>query len=176
MVKNDPVVFYSDLRSGLNYHCIDSAIVKALEQADDFKLEYHISDKNFKHVEDKLILHNLFNNILEILRKETVNPSFKRVLYISEDFIRTKTMKSPVLIKQLRVLKKILPIPFIVPLSNDAFLGMDGRVKELNSKCLEFYKRKKIKLKELKRYFNDKGYKSLTATLSGTVNLKGLYY
>jgi hypothetical protein len=172
----ESTVFYSDIRSGINYFNIDSVILDALIQTKEFKEEYNISSKNFKHVENKIILHNLFQNILSLLKNNNINTDYKPVLYVSDKMMETNELKSEIVLKQLKLLKKLLPIPVIIPLSDSIFIGFEGPLKELNYKCLEFFCKRKIKLKELKRYFTEKGYSTLSNALSSTVNLKGLYY
>lgn len=167
---------YSDLRSGLNYFNIDNIVKLSISQTSDFKEEYNISSKSFKHVENKILLHNLFENILKLLKSNNINPSFKPVLYITEKMCISPEVKEDIVFTQLKILKKLLPIPFIIPLSESVFSGFDGPIRELNSRCMELFNKRKIKLKELKRYFSEKGYTSLSNTLSSTVNLKGLYY
>ena len=170
------ILLYSDLRAGINYFNVDSTIKISVEQVREFKEEYNISSKNFKHVENKILLHNLFENILKLLKNNNTNNSFKPALYVTETMLDSPEMKSEVVLKQLKILKKLLPIPIIIPFSEAVFTGLDGPLKEINLKCMEFYSKRKIKLKDLVRYFNEKGYSSLSNTLSSTVNLKGLYY
>lgn len=167
-------VSYSDFKAGLIYLNIEKCIEHTFLEVENFKNEYCIDAKRFKVVEDKIFLHHLFENIIELLRKE--HSTFKPVLYVPETAFKTGLEKSVVAIKQLKTIKRLLPVPLIVPLSESIFTGFEGEIKELNNKCLSFYNSRKIKLQTLKRYFSDKGYTSLLTTLSSTVNLKGLYY
>lgn len=162
--------------SGLIFISLETALSETLWEVDNFKQEYNISTKNFKYVEDKLFLHNIFNNIIKLLKENKDIDRYKPVLFIPELVFNQKQIKTPVILKQLRTLKKLLPIPLIIPLADNIFLNRDGKLKEINNKCLYFYTQRKIKLKELKRYLKDKGYTSLLETLSSIINLKGFYY
>lgn len=168
------VVFsFTDFRACLNYISIQKSIERTFLEVEDFKNEYCIDNKRFKVVEDKIFLHHLFNNIINLLKEN--HSQYKPVLFVPDTMVGD-LKKSVVALKQLKTLKKLLPVPLIIPLSVNIFTGFDGEMKELNNKCLEFYSNRKIKLQTLKKYFSDKGYTSLSSTLSSTVNLKGLYY
>lgn len=164
--------FFEDVKFKFNYIDLEPTIEKTLLDVEDFKLEYHISNKNFKYVEKNIIFHNLFTNILEIVKYYNQLNGFKPVLYTVENYIKRKP---EVLIKQLKVLKKVLPVPFFVfkgNITDDAY----GKLKEMNMKSMNFYSNKRVKLKDIKKYLNDNGYSTLANTMSSIVNLKGFYY
>jgi hypothetical protein len=168
---------WNDARYGLAYHCVDNVITTALDRVDDFKAEFHISDKNLKYVQDKLFLHYLFDSIMEFLRKNTTDNTFKPVLFLSEERIQQKDLQSEVIIKQLKLIKKLLPIPLLIPLSAQIFISnREGNLKELNEKIVNFYAKRKVSVRRLKNYFDDKGYSTISDTLSSMVNLKHLFY
>jgi hypothetical protein len=168
---------YIDNLYKLIYICIDDVIDETVLDVGDFKHEYNISTKNFKFVEDKIYFHHLFLNILKVLRENSLENSYKPVLYISYEKIATKNIKLPIILKQIKVLKSLLPIPLIIPIKTLLFSSKsEGKIKELNLKCSEFYSKRKIKLAKLKKYLDTKGYTTLNNSLSSIVNLKGVYY
>ena len=165
---------YTDLKSGLIFISIDGCIERTFLEVEDFKNEYCIESKKFKFVEDKIFLHHLFENVIKLLRKES--SKYKPVLLVTEEYLTSDLNKSATALRQLKTIKRLLPVPLIIPLSRHIFTGLGGDFKELTNKCLSFYQNRKIKLQTVKKYFSDKGYTSLLTTLSSTVNLKGLYY
>ena len=164
--------FFKDVKFKFNYIDLESTIEKTLLDVEDFKLEYHISNRNFKYVEKNIIFHNLFTNILELVKHYNQLNGFKPVLYTIENYIK---QKPEILIKQLKVLKKVLPIPLFVFRENIAEDPM-GKMREMNNKSMDFYTNKRVRLRDIKKYLNNNGYSTLANTMSSTVDLKGFYY
>jgi len=158
------------------YINLDKDIEKAFDQIEDFKEEFKIASEKLKHVKDKLFLHYMFINILENIKSVGEVSSMKVVLYITPHTLKDKKLKDSQILKQLKILKSVLPIPLIIPLEEEIFNAKNGNLIELNKKCLEFYLKRRVSLKQLKKYFDNKGFTTLTATLSNIVNLKGFYY
>lgn len=168
----EKITEYKDLLYKISYINISSTIQKSLLDVEDFKLEYNISSKSFKHVESKIIFHFLFLNILKYLRSADKIDSFKISLYTD-----SKEKLNDVTLKQLKILKKILPIPIFIALDEQStFTGLYGGLKELNNKVINFYQKRRVKLKELKKYLDNKGFNTISNTLSSVVDLKGFYY
>lgn len=164
--------FFKDTKFKFNYIDLETTIEKTLLDVEDFKLEYHISTKNFKYVEKNIIFHNLFTNILDLVKYYNQLNGFKPVLYTIESYIK---QKPETLIKQLGVLKKVLPMPFFIfkeNIKDDPY----GKLREMNVKSMDFYINKRVKLKDIKKYLNSNGYSTLSNTMSSTVDLKGFYY
>lgn len=167
---------YLEEKYGLVYHCIDDVITDTLYKVDEFKANFHISDKNFKYVQDKLFLHYFFENTMAFLREKNPSP-YKPVLFLTDERLEQVDLKSEIIIKQLKIIKKLLPIPFIIPLPKQVLKAKkNGEWKELNEKITGFYLKRKVSTQKLKNYFDDKGYSTLSATLSSVVNLKHLLY
>lgn len=168
---------YSDKIFKLIYLQIDEILDKTFLDVEDFKLEYNISAKNFKYVEDKIFFHNLFVNVLNLIRNNSKETDLKPVLFLTNSYINKETRKIQIALRQLKILKKLLPIPLIIPLKTDVFSAKQpGLLREINHKCSNFYCKRKIRLSEVKKYLDTKGYTTLNSTLSGIVNLKGVYY
>ena len=168
---------WNDPKYGLSYHCVDKVMDETLYKVDEFKAEFHISDKNFKYVQDKLFLHYFFDNVMIFLRVNYCSNNFKPVLFLTETRLLQPDLKSESIIKQLKLIKKLLPIPLIIPLSTQLFKAVKtGELKELNERITRFYEKRRVSSKKLKSYFDEKGYNTLSATLSSVVNLRYLLY
>jgi len=169
----EKIIEYTDLLYKLKYVCIDNLIDETVLDVDGFKIEYRLTDKNFKYIKKNIVFHFLFLNVLKLLKNIVTEDSYKPVLFVScEKIIKDNTLED-----QLKLLKKLLPIPVLLSLDQDIiFKGFPGPLKELNSKVLSFYQKRKVKLKDLKKYFDDKGFSALSHTLSSVVDLKGFYY
>ena len=161
---------------GFVYLSLDDIVNKSFNQIEDFKEEFCIPETKLKHVKDRLFLHYFFTNIMEYVRSIKIEEGLRVVLYITEKKLSEKEFKDPSILKQLKTLKKLLPLPFIIPLKESLIKEKAGDMLEINKKCLEFYSKRKVKLKQIKKYFDDKGYTTLTSSLSNIVNLKGFYY
>jgi len=171
----DKIVEYTDLIFKLKYICIDSLIDETVLDVNDFKLEYCISDKKFKHVERDIIFHYLFLNVIKLIRDLNLESGFKPVIYISKE--KFEKILDVSLLLQIKKLKKLLPIPMFVCVEEfEVFYGSDGKMKEINNKSLNFYSKRKVKIREVKKYLDDKGFNTLSNTLSSIVDLKGFYY
>lgn len=172
----EKVAEYSDLIFKLKYFCIDGLIDETILDVKDFKIEYCISDRKFKHVEQDILFHYLFLNVIKLIRNSVIEKGFKPVLYVSKNKAETDVFDVNIAL-QIKKLKKLLPIPLIIPLDEaEVFYGAYGRIKEVNSKILNFYSKKKVKIKEVKKYLDNKGFNTLSNTLSSIVDLKGFYY
>ena len=125
---------------GLAYYCVDNVLTDTQFKVDDFKASFHISDKNFKYVHDKLFLHYFFENVMSFLRENTPPGNYKPVLFLTDERLIQDDLKSEVVIKQIKLIKKLLPIPFVIPLSKSTLKSKkSGEWKELNEKILNFY-------------------------------------
>jgi hypothetical protein len=169
----EKILEYTDLLYNIVYINIDDLLIKTLVDVEDFKVDYHISSKNFKHIEGNIVFHYIFTNIINLIKEKKVDICKKTVFYTTK---RVKLEETPVLSNQLKAFKKIFPLPIIFNLDESVFMGPIGSLVELNQKTMNFYGKRKIKLKDIKKYLDDKGFYNLTNTLSSTIDLKGIYY
>ena len=168
------VIEYTDLLFKFKYVCIDSLIDETNLDVEDFKIEYCISDKKFKHVESNILFHYLFLNVIKLVRSLNLETGYKLVLFVTDKKLDSKNLN---LILQLKNLKKILPIPLLISINQEeVFTGLYGKMKEINNKVLNFYSKRKVKFREIKKHLDDKGFNALSNTLSSIVDLKGFYY
>jgi hypothetical protein len=165
-------VSYIDSIYKLKYIDTVEALNKTLLDVEDFKLEYQISPKNFKYIQKNILFHFLFINLISLLREVNLNNEFKPVLYVDEKNIPS----SLPLIEQLKKIKKIFPIPFLIGVDTSLFTGSGGPLKEINRKVMNFYGKRRVELREIKKYLDTKGFNTLSNTLSSVVDLKGFYY
>ena len=169
----EKIIEYTDPVYKLQYNCIDSVVENTLLDIEGFKIEYCLSEQKFKHVKKNVIFHFLFLNTINYIRELKIQDNFKLSLFISEEIV----IKDQEIITQIKALKKLLPIPLLVFVnSNYLFRGNYGPLKEQNNKIMSFYQNRKVKLKELKKHLNDKGFSALSHALSSVVDLKGFYY
>jgi hypothetical protein len=168
------VIEYTDLLFKFKYVCIDGLIDETNLDVEDFKIEYCISDKKFKHVENNILFHYLFLNVIKLARSLDLEIGYKLVLFVTDKKLESKDLN---LILQLKNLKKILPIPLLISVNQEeVFVGLYGKMKETNNRVLNFYSKRKVKFKEVKKYLDNKGFNTLSNTLSSMVDLKGFYY
>lgn len=164
---------YTDLIYRLKYICIDDLVRQTILDAEGFKIDYCLSDRNFKYVKKNIVFHFLFLNTLQLLKTHVPGNPFKPALFTSKQL----EIDDEVIEAQLKLLKRLLPVPVILSLDDYlTFRGKLGPLKEMNSRVLNFYQNRKVKLKNLKKYFNEKGFNTLANTLSSVVDLKGFYY
>lgn len=164
--------FFRDEKFKFNYIDLEKTLDSTLLDIADFKLEYNISSKNFKYVDKNVTFHCLFKNILNSVKYYNKLNGFKPVIYVVDSCLKQKPKS---LIDQLKVIKRLLPIPFFIIKDKDLENSW-GLLKELNMKGMDFYSNRKVKIKDLKKYLNDNGYSTLANTMSSIVNLKGFYY
>lgn len=123
---------------------------------------------------NKLVMHFLIINLLEISKKRTKKE--KPVFYFERDvFVLQKNMifLNSFLIS-LKKLKKFLPVPILI-LERSIFVkNKTGDLKGLISQLSSFYTNREINSKELKKYLKTQEFYELTDLLSSTSTLKTL--